>query len=262
VPDSMTPGSILDFIDVFDSGEQQKQLVVVNRTEPDPIQRLFQRAFGTQITVSEAYLEDAADNTVLLLDGEDVVATSSLESVMKSFLLINSDMYKTSLKGIDEYRLPTVLSKMDEEVLTLRGYPATNKEKLLLIAVSRYIEASALHADNGRLDAAFQRLSRLDDEFGTRQVYQRLSESGVSVHTYGASGKEWVRREGLQLSIHTRNTPEYRKSWFVVYTPEEGGVGEPGALLAWEVEPNQWRSTWTFDPDWVHRIQQYIVENF
>jgi hypothetical protein len=258
----MTPNSILGFINAFDSGDQQKQLVVVNRTEPDPIQRIFQRAFGSQISVTEASLEDAADNTVLLLDGETVLATSSLESVMQSFLLINSDMYKTSLKGIEEYQLPDVLSMMDEKVLTLRGYPASNKEKLLLIAVSRYIEATALSAGNGRLDAAFQRLSRLDDEFGTRQVYRRLSDSGVSVHTYGVSGRNWIRNEGLELSVHTKDTPEYRNSWFVVYTPEESGTGDAGALLAWEVDPNEWRSTWTFDPEWVHRIQGYIVENF
>jgi hypothetical protein len=50
------------------------------------------------------------------------------------------------------------------------GSPASNSEKLPLIVISRYIEQLAWQHETGRLRSSFQRLSRLDDERGTRRV--------------------------------------------------------------------------------------------
>lgn len=253
--------SLPDFLDSFEGDGPEKKLFVCNRTEPDPVQRLFETAFGEQVTVGEQDLAGAEEDTVILVSGDEVLASSSLQRVMDSFLMINSDLYRTSVKGIDEYRLPDVLARMDEEVLLLRGYPASNKEKLLLIAISRYIESLALKHDRGRLDASFQRISRLDDEYGTRRVYEMLADSAVDVHTYGVSGGDWTAEAGLGVTVHTGDSEPYRRSWIVVYDDGSDDPEASAALVAWEVDANVWRSVWTFDPERVREVQRYVVEN-
>jgi hypothetical protein len=248
-------------LDIFETDDAVKKLVVVNRTKPAPVQRLLETALGEQVPVEERDMEGADDDTVLLVHSGDIIASSPLQSVMESFLLINSDLYRTTSTGLEEYALPSVLSRLDEEVLELRGYPMAHKEKLLLIAVSRYIEGLALRVGRGRLDAAFQHISRLDDEYGTRRVYERLAKSAVDVHVYGVSGAEWVRRVGLNLTPHTGDTENYRRSWFVVFDPEDP-TRRGAALVAWETDPNVWRSAWTFDGDRVDRVQRVVFDAF
>jgi len=114
-----------------------------------------------------------------------VIARSTLDELLESVLLINSDLYKTGAIDLNEVTLPDVLSGLDEVPFRLRGYPHSNKEKLLLIVVSRVIERIAAEAGGGTLRASFQRLSRLQDERGTREVYETLGNSGVDVHVYG-----------------------------------------------------------------------------
>jgi hypothetical protein len=66
---------------------------------------------------------------------------------------------------------------------------------------------------------------------------------------------------------HGGYTDDFRDSWFVTYAPPEGATieGEHGeshvTLLAIEVEPRTWEAFWTFQPDRVAEIDEYIVEN-
>lgn len=71
-----------------------------------------------------------------------------------------------------------MLRELRDIVFELRGYPESAKEKLLLIAMSRFVEARALAVGAGEMHVGFQRLSRLTDEFGTQRVYERLADSG------------------------------------------------------------------------------------
>lgn len=256
----MATDSFAGFLDAFSERSSVKELAVVNRREPDPVQRLLEQSFGEQVAISERQLADHGDDVVLLVEDGTVVATSSLQSVMDAFLMINSDLYRTGLSGVEKFPLPDVLAEMDEVVMRLRGFPATDKEKLLLIAVSRHIEANALAAGSGRLDAGLQDVARLDDEFGTFRVYERLGRSDVDVTVYGHTGEAWARDADLPLSIRIGDSVEHRRGWFVVYVPEDGHDGRHAALIAVEEEPNVWRSTWTFDPEWVRRIQRHVIE--
>lgn len=62
----------------------------------------------------------------------------------------------------------------------------SNNEKLVLVVLSRYIEKQAFNAGDGTLQTTFQRLARLDDEHGTKRVYDRLSKTDLDVHVYGS----------------------------------------------------------------------------
>jgi riboflavin biosynthesis pyrimidine reductase len=52
--------------------------------------------------------------------------------------------------------MPDVLDGLTETPFTLRGYPESNSEKLLLILVSRQIERLAWEGGSGTLRSSFQ----------------------------------------------------------------------------------------------------------
>lgn len=108
---------------------------------------------------------------------------------------------------------------------TVRGHPESNKEKLLLILMSR-IEFEALSAEGGELHSTFQRLSRLDDEYGTQQVYEWLAASRTATHVYGLNDAPSVAN-GLDVTVHADDSEPYRRSWVLVFTPRP-----PTAMLA------------------------------
>ncbi|KDS90646.1 histidine kinase [Halorubrum saccharovorum] len=248
--------SLRGFFDEIDA--PSRSLVVVNRTEPEPVRNLLDSLLEDQsVAISERDLPDTDADVVLLVEDGEVVARSTLDELLESVLLINSDLYKTGTIDLDEVSLPDVLSGLDEVPFRLRGYPHSNKEKLLLIVVSRVIERIAAEAGGGTLRASFQRLSRLRDERGTHEVYEAVGNSGVDVHVYGVGDVD--PSSSLPVTVHRGRSYPYRRSWFVVFTPpEEADAGRHAALVALEDEPNVWDGFWTFRPALVDRIDRHI----
>jgi hypothetical protein len=235
-------------------------LGVVGSDVPEQLQDLLARIFDRQsvevkksVTVPEA--ESPTTDRVYLLDDGEVLAESPLEDVANSILLVNSDLYTTGTRSVEEVDLPDVIAALDETHFRLRGYPESNKEKLLLITISRYIERTALEHGTGKHRASFQYLSRIDDERGTREVYERLGDSDVDTHVYGIP--DWTPPPEYGLTLHGGWGQEFRDSWFVVYVPDTPSKPHT-ALLAIEDEPNTWDAFWTYDPDTVRDINQYI----
>ena len=231
-------------------------LVTIDRTEPRPVQDLLAKAFSMQtVDLIERSLPRDDDDVVALRKNGRVTAVSSLRELMQSFLLVNAERFKTGTKGFDD-GVPAVLRGMDETLFDLRGYPASNREKLLLVLVSRHVERLAYEAGTGTLRSTFQQLSRLEDELGTKKLYERLAGRTVDVHVYGVPDE--VPR-GLNAAVHTSTSDEYRNSWCVVFSPSDG----PGAaLIASQQEPNRWRGFWTYDPETVGRVDRYLERSF
>jgi hypothetical protein len=245
----------------FTQSEQADvSLGVVGGDVPEQLHELLTQIFDRQsvevkqsVTVPEAD-SASADRVYLLNDGE-VVAESPLNEVANSILLVNSDLYTTGARSVQEVDLPDVIAALDETHFRLRGYPESNKEKLLLITISRYIEQTALEHGTGKHRASFQYLSRINDERGTREVYERLGDSSVDVHVYGIP--DWTPPPEYELTIHGGWGQEFRDSWFVVFVPDSPSAPHT-ALLAIEDEPNVWDAFWTYDPDTVQEINRYI----
>jgi hypothetical protein len=247
--------SLRGFFDEIDA--PSRSLVVVNRSEPDPVRNLLDSLLeGQSVAISERDLPDTDADVVLLVEDGEVIARSTLDELLESVLLINSDLYKTGAIDLDEVSLPDVLSGLDEVPFRLRGYPHSNKEKLLLIVVSRVIERIAAEAGGGTLRASFQRLSRLQDERGTHEVYEAVGNRGVDVHVYGVGDAD--PGESLPVTVHRGRSYPYRRSWFVVFTPTDPDAGRHAALVALEDEPNVWDGFWTFRPALVDRIDRHI----
>ena len=135
-----------------------------------------------------------------------------------------------------------------------RQYTVDNGGKLRMVRISRLVERRALDVGEGTLHAGFQRLSRVEDELGTRELYERIARTDVDVHMYGrpsrVPNREWY-------TIHAGETPELAESWFVVF--DGGGrEGTMGALVSEETAPEEYSGFWTYQPDLVRTVDDYL----
>jgi hypothetical protein len=251
------PNSVGGFIDEIETSE--KTLLLLNRTEPEPLVDLLRRGLDDQpVTVAERQTPEGTHDMVCLIEQDEVVATTPLARLEQAYLLVNADRYRTGTHQIERESFPDVLTELDEVEFTVRGYPASAKEKLILILISRFIEFQALSRGRGTLRTTFQYLSRLDDELGTRRVYEWLANSEVDTHTYGVNDAPEVISE-IGVTPHSGTQEEYRRSWVVVFTPPQNdSTGGHVALVAVETGPNVWRGMWTYDPARVSRVDAYL----
>jgi len=245
---------------VFDDAEAADlSLAVVNRRSPEPLQRMLEKLFEHQaIRVEERTIADADRDMVYLLDDGEVVASSPLDEVAESILLINSDLYITGTHSIEEIDPPAVIAELTDVPFYLRGYPESHKEKLLLIVISRYIERLSYINDGGKHRASFQRLSRINDERGTRAVYEQLADTETDVHVYGMP--DWAPPVEFDLTMHGGWDGEFRHSWFVLHVSEDPSLPH-AALVALETSPRTWKGLWTYQADKVREINRYIERN-
>lgn len=261
--------SLKRFFDRVDTSS--RSLIVANRSGPDPVQTVLEDTFDDQpVQVAERDLPDVESDTVLLVEDDEVLATSPLSALRDAIVMVNSDLYRTGAQGIDDLELPAVIKRLHDVRFSLRGYPESNTEKLILVVISRYIEQVAARAGRGRHRASFQSLSRIKDERGTFQVYEHLADTAVDVHVYGTP--DWVPSKALDVTTHAGHSADFRDSWFVLFTPSTHRSATdhspaaaarsdrgPVALLAIEAEPKVWEAFWTFDPSLVADLNAYIA---
>lgn len=238
----------------------RKTLTVLNRAEPEPIQRMLDALFEEQaVAVEEVSVDAAPSDTVLLSEGEEPIAVSPFAALRDALLLVNSDIYVTGARDLESVDTPAVLAGLDGVPLHVQGYPDTSKGKLLLIEISRHIEAMAFRAESGRIHAGFQSTDRLDDERGTRAVYDLLVEAGLDVSVYGVPGDG--PDESFDGDLRTRDCEELRRSWFVVFgRPDTPGQG--AALLARQDEDNRWQGFWTYESGRVAAVEDYLEAEY
>jgi len=210
-----------------------------------------------ELVDSAAGLVDPDDEVAVVRDGA-VAATASADALMESLLLINSDVYITGSRGLAEAALPPILQALHDLPFRLQGFPDSDTEKLLLIAVSRAIERRAYEAGAGTLRVGFQRLSRLVDEAGTRRVYQQLATTDLAVHAYGVGDTELP--ESLAVTAHTGTTDLHRHGWFVVFQPPADSEATPAGLYAIETGDNQWDGFWTYSAERVDDIAAVVAD--
>ena len=231
-------------------------LAVVNRESPRPLYQMFEALFeGQSVEVEEVETDSDVSDRVYLIDDGRVVASSPLVEIEQSILLVNSDLYITGAQAVDEVEVPSVIDALDDVRFSLRNYPKSHKEKFLLILLSRYVERMAFENNGGTLRTSFQHLSRINDEQGTRSVYERLAGSETEVHLYGVP--DWTPPPELEVTVHEGRNAAFRHSWFVVYMPTDPS-SQHAALVAVEGESQTWEGFWTYDSDTVRDINRYI----
>jgi hypothetical protein len=232
---------------------------MVNRTDPEPMFNMLEDLFdGLSTEMSEEQVVGTDDDMVLLLRDGEVVETSPLERLKNTLLMVNGDFYRTGTESLADIDPPDVILQLAGTVFSLRGYPASNIEKLVLILMSRYIESLARQAGTGTLRTSFQRLSRLDDESGTWRVYRKLGETdGLQTHVYGIP--DWEPPADAGLSVHGITDEAIMENWFVVHRrPDSSGA----AMIALITDENEWKGFWTFDREEVQAIDDCIQREF
>ncbi len=237
-----------------------RKLVVANRTQPEPFQRMVKNLFAKQaVGVGETTIDDYPANTVLLLEDGEVVAESPLDALHDAILMVNSDLYRTGTRSLDDTTVPAVIDKLTDVRFSLKGYPESDSEKLLLILISREIERRAYEAGAGTLRSSFQQLSRIKDERGTRRAYRKVSNTGVDVHVYGVP--DWRPTADLSVTVHGGRTPDFEDSWFVIYQPPPDRAADAAGMLAVEQGPAEWEGFWTYDEELIDDLTAYIRAN-
>jgi len=220
---------------------------------------MVESLFGSlDVEMQEAEIGGLADDLLLVMRDGEVVASSPLETIKNTLLLVNSDLYRTGTRSIDEIAIPDTVLTLSDEVFTLTGYPEATTEKLVLTLVSRHIEQQAANSQAGTLQASFQRLSRLDDERGTREVYNTLGQlADLDIHVYGFP--DWTPPSEMGLTVHRVRDDEIRNTWFVVHSTD---TGTDRAMLAIKDGPNTWRGYWTSNTPEIRAIDEYISRAF
>jgi hypothetical protein len=233
-----------------------RTVCTVNRTQPEPVQSLLEETFVDQpVSVAERSLPAAGTDLVVVIEDGEVVASTALDDLLDAFLQLNSDSFVTGSRGLDA-ETPPVLTALDGTEFVVRGYPASNKEKLLLTVISRHVERLALTVGDGTIRTLFQTLSRIDDERGTREVYERLAATSLDVHLYGRAG--WAPPPEMDVQIHEGESAPYRDSWCVVFRPPPGQRGH-AALVAVRTGEGVWRGAWTYDRERVEDLDAYVA---
>jgi len=234
----------------------RRTLTVFNDDEPEPLVRMLRRMVDSPAVEVQAgeMSPESPENAVVVKDADGTeLAVSSISAVGACVLLVNSDLYVTGTRSLDEVDTPAALLHLDEVPFTVTG-----KRKMLLIELSRYIESLGWQSDDNTLHAGFQYLSRIDDERGTRRVYDRLADSDTDLHLYGLPDR--VPELSEDPTIHTEPRDELRESWFVVNTDCTADM--KGVLLAERTGPSQWRGYWSFGADHVDEISAYLRKRY
>jgi hypothetical protein len=255
--DDGTPESLTAFIDRKTTSPWTVQLV--NPTGAAPIRKMAETVFGgLDVDLTEIQRDDRVDDLLLLLRDGEVVASSPLSVLEETLLLVNSDLYSTGTRNLEDVEVPDVIHELSDTVFRLQGYPDAHAEKLVLTLLSRSIERQAMEAGAGTLRASFQWLSRLDDEGGTREVYQRLGDrAGLETHVYGVP--DWTAPPEFGPIVHETRDDEIVDHWFVLYR-SEGGPAQ--GMLATRADPNTWQGYWTTDATEIRAIERYVAETF
>lgn len=242
------------FIDTLSQG--RKTVTVFNDDEPEPLVRMLTRMVDSpavDVRAGEAS-PDAPSNAVVVEDADGTeLAVSSISDVGACVLLVNSDLYVTGTRALDEVDTPAVLRHLDEVPFTVTG-----KQKMLLIELSRCVESLGWQADRSTVHSGFQYLSRIEDERGTRRVYDRLAQDGTDLHLYGVPDR--VPELPGTATVHTEPRDELRESWFVVNT--DCAAEMKGALLAERTAPSEWRGCWTFDAGRVDEVSAHLRSHY
>ena len=143
-----------------------------------------------------------------------------------------------------------ILDHLDETMFT--SYSRAD-----MVAASREIEDRAWRVGDGELHAGFQTLDVLTGEANT---YDLLGEKNqLDVHAYAAD--EGSPPEIKHYTVHTGEAAELRETWFVAY--DGGGYDEAKcALLAEERAPGEFFGFWSYDPETVDYIIDYLTEQY
>ena len=247
---------IHNLINVIKSDKQNNYNLHINKNS-NMIYSGLKEAFSSNKSVKVQNVDTDEDLISVFKNGK-LISKSSVEEIGQSILYTNSDQYKTQKNQLNLLIFPESILSLQNEVFELKGYPKAYNQKLILILISRYIEQ--LSYNNGGIHhATFQKISRLNDERGTKQVYNELADKMNELHLYGQLDKKPVELNN-NINFHFGSSKLYKYSWIVIHLSKDSAA----ALVAIENENkyNEWKGIWTFDRDKVIKLNNAMEDSF
>jgi hypothetical protein len=176
-----------------------------------------------------------------------------LDGDPRRFAVLSRDGEFVTALSLEEVRAPpggptTVLDHLDETLFT--SYSIRQ-----MFLASREIEDRAWRVEAGELHAGFQTLDVLE---GQTEAYNQLGEhTDLSVHAYAVPGDGPAVPNHDHYTLHVEGAAEISETWFVVY--DGGGIAEKKcALLAEERDSRSFYGFWSYDPDTVDYLLEYL----
>ncbi|WP_276259243.1 DUF7504 family protein [Haloglomus litoreum] len=215
---------------------------------------LFERleAYFSRLNVTVRAADTSVEaplNTAVLHRGTEPVDMAPVAVLDRAIRIEDAD----DAEAFDVTERPSLLRRAENDV-----YRVDDDGKGFLIDISRLVEQQALDVGRGTLYTGFQTLDRITDEYGTGRIYERLADSAVTVHLYGASGTVPTPTEHHH---HVEPDGELADVWFVVFD----GAGEDArkvALVCEETDPGRYRGFWTRRPALVDETVAYLQETY
>ncbi|MFD1587448.1 DICT sensory domain-containing protein [Halorientalis brevis] len=221
----------------------EKTLTVFNAADAVTQELRDQFADRNLTVTSETTASGKPGEFVTLSDDGEVLTATSLDRLRST--LADGE----TVIGLSESPYRPLLEYLDETMFTSWS---TDR----MVAASREIEDRAWRVGDGELYAGFQYLSTLRGEL---PAYERLGSKNLDVHAYATPDEDPPSHLGFTL--HIERAEEIEQSWFVVFDGN-GKDANKCALLAEEREPRSFYGFWTYDPDTVDWIIDYLDSEY
>ena len=239
----------MSLIELITGVEAREATLTVFNADPSVASELREHFADRNIRIVEERTDGGPDAyAVLSRDGAFVTAVT-VDELLPGVAGESPDDDGSS--DVDRRRIgEPILDHLDETMFT--SYSRGD-----MVAASREIEDRAWRVGDGELHAGFQTLDVLTGETDT---YDLLGEKDrLSVHAYAAA--EGDPPDVEHYTVHVGETAELRETWFVAY--DGGGYDDAKcALLAEERAPNEFFGFWSYDPETVDYIIDYLTERY
>lgn len=222
-------------------------------------------------------LEVYTDSDALVAELREQFATRNVEVVHHSlqstsgreFVIIRTqDGTYSGALGLEQFRkilsptiqLPFGVSDPDEDLSDLFDFldntVFASFDRRQMLAVSREIEERAWRVGRGTLYVGFQRAAALRSQ---RSVYEQFAhETDVDAQLFISDELSTGLDPGLDVVSDA--TPELGQYWFLMF---DGGDDQSKCgLLAEEREPGQFYGFWTYEPEMVDDIVDYLERTY
>lgn len=244
----------MSLIELIAGVEAHEATLTVFNADPDVTDALREHFADRNVRVVDEQTGSSPENyAVLARDGEFVTAVTVAELLPRA-----RSETKSSDEEPDDGRPSKPTNRVGAPILDhLDEAMFTSYSRADMVAASREIEDRAWRIGDGGLHAGFQTLDVLTGEADT---YDLLGEKKrLDVHTYAADEGEPPDVE--HYTVHTGQTAEIRETWFVAYDGS-GYDDAKCALLAEERAPGEFYGFWSYDPETVDYIIDYLTERY
>ncbi|MFB6122520.1 MAG: DICT sensory domain-containing protein [Haloferacaceae archaeon] len=223
--------------------EAEEKTLTVFSPRPGAVDALRDRFGDRHLSVTEADSPHGPRNFAVLSDDDRFLAAADVDDLL------------ADAAGDADAAYRPILDHLPETLFT-----AVDRQEML--DATREIEDRAWRRARGSLYAGFQTAANLRPQ---ADVYRRLgSRESLAVHAYVATAEDPPPLG--ETTLHCADTDELRRSWFAVYDPpadaDARGSADACALLAEERGDGGFYGFWTYDPEMVADVVDYLREAY